>query len=133
MLERKIKMKSSLVSLRADNKIYIMADGGMISGFENKQKALDFFQKGYNQSHRRGYEASMSACINYITFQPAIHEISEDELQGLVEQGVIVPETFKSYSLNHISGMMTGALCTGENAEKWHESGTSPRLIEERF
>ncbi len=73
---------------RCDEKYYLLLtknDGVYnIQGWPNKQDALNYFTSGYNQSHDRGYEGSMSACINYILFQPVV--LSFDGLQDMIQK-----------------------------------------------
>lgn len=119
-----------IVSIKADNKIYLhIGNENVVSDFETVERAMQFFERPYEKAHSRGYEASMSACINYITYQPRVHNWEYENLSPLVEQGVIDNDTYRAYELSHVSGHVKGALCTGVNAEIWHESGISPSLV----
>lgn len=48
-----------------------------ILGWESLDRALAYYQDGYRRKHRQNYEGSMSACINYIQFQPRIAEFAD--------------------------------------------------------
>lgn len=48
-----------------------------ILGWEDVNRGLYYFQEGYRQKHRQSYEGSMSACINFIQFQPRIVEFAD--------------------------------------------------------
>ena len=122
----------ALVSFKAKDKVYLLiGENNVVQAFKSVQKASDYFESSYMKCHNRGYESSMSACLNYITFNPAIHPWEHEDLSKLVDMGVINPETFSSYTIRNISGQITGALCTGENASSWHDSGITPNLIKE--
>jgi len=122
---------TALVSFVCGNKVYLLiGDDNTIQAFETVRKGLDYFERSYSDAHSRGYESSMSACLNSIQFRPAVHEWRYEDASKLIEMGVIDLHTFKSYNLRNISGSMKGALCTGVNAMEWHESGIVPKLID---
>jgi hypothetical protein len=119
----------AIVTILADNKIYLMMNDKTVQGFDTVNEAINHFEVGYNNNHARGYEASMSACLNFIQFSPSIHEWEHENLTPLVDEGVIELDNFRGYSLSSVSGRMLGAICTGENALTFHESGITPKLI----
>jgi hypothetical protein len=118
-----------VVSFLADEKVYLFVKENVVNDFETVSRALTYFEKAYNNNHSRGHEASMSALINGITFQPSVHEWDHQDLSPMIDMEIIENGTFHAYSLSHVSGGMVGALCTGERALEWHESGLKPRLI----
>lgn len=121
---------NALVPFLADNKVYLLiGDENCVQAFKSERKALDCFEDSYNRSHSRGYEASISACLNAITYEPTIHSWQHEDLQPLIDMDIINQETFRAYSMHHVSGSIKGALLTGDNALKWHEGGIKPRLI----
>jgi hypothetical protein len=119
----------AIVTLKADSKLYLMTEGGVVRAFNTVEEALSYFEVGYNRNHRRSYEGSMSALLNAITYSAAVHRLDYEDISPLIEQGVVDTETFNNYQLNHVSGSMTGALLTGVNAEAFHASGIAPRII----
>lgn len=48
-----------------------------ILGWDSLDRARYYFEEGYQQKHRQNYEGSMSACINFIQFQPRIVEFAD--------------------------------------------------------
>jgi|ERR1700739_29243 len=93
----------------------------MIQGFETLKEGLRYFEDSYNRAHGRGYEASMSACINGIFFRPSILKLSIPDLKKHLEEGV------KPVTVRNISGSMT--LLPMVDATALWESGSKPRLI----
>lgn len=97
-----------------------------IQGWPNKQDALSYFTRGYNQSHDRGYESSMSACINYIQFQPAI--LSFCDLQDMIQK-LGLKEGSQPVHLSSISGHYIVLPLDTEQAKLYYDQGTRPALI----
>ena len=121
---------NALVSFYADNKVYLLlGEDRIVQAFDSVRRALDYFESPYLRAHNRGFTSSMSACLNYITFNPAIHSWEHEDLSKLIEMGVIASDTFRSYTIGNISGQIKGALCTGAEAVNWHNSGITPKLI----
>lgn len=97
-----------------------------IAGFESAGDGLRHFTDGYNRNHRRGYEPSMSACINFIQFQPAIVRIhSLDDLKAVLDD----PEKPTVMTYGSIAGRMTGVPVNVEKATPVWEAGQKPALI----
>lgn len=119
----------AIVTFQSENKVYLLMNEDSVRGFDTTGQALNYFEESYNRNHSRGYEASMSATLNYIQFTPAVHEWNHDDLQPLVDDKVIDLDTFRAYSIYSISGRMKGALCTGEKAQEFHDNGITPSLI----
>jgi len=111
----------------SEGAVFIMADkDNSIMSFESTQKALDFFETPYNDNHKRSYEASMSACIHYIFFQPII--ITVKDIEEITNK--IAAANPKNYRMHHISGTMYG-ISTRSSALKYWEKGIRPELISE--
>ncbi|MFF2532286.1 hypothetical protein ACFVS2_25590 [Brevibacillus sp. NPDC058079] len=120
----------ALVTFEADNKIFLMTTSdNVVQAFETVQKGLNYFEDGYNRNHSRGYEASISACINNMSFSPSVHEWEHEDIAPLIEMGVVDMNSFRGYRLSNTSGSMNGALLTGEQAKEFHDRGVKPRLI----
>jgi hypothetical protein len=92
--------------------------------FESARKGLDHFESAYNRNHARGYEASMSACINNIQYQPSIVAVSD--LDDIKKR--ICPDEPKLVKLCGVSGFLT-AITTREGIDKIWEEGVKPNLI----
>ena len=81
--------------VQAENKYGLLATppkrGGnwTISGFESVKQGLAYWEAQYKQFHLRSYEASMSACIFFISFQPSIVKLTLTEITALIEDKVI--------------------------------------------
>lgn len=67
---------------RASGFMVVSAENGemAIHAFRTQQEGLDFFESAYKRKHKMGYEASMSAVINWMQFSPAIVAIDGDRL-----------------------------------------------------
>lgn len=92
-----------------------------IQGFESMGAGLRYFEDAYNRAHSRSYEASMSACINAISFRPSILKLSLEEIkQHLDGEGSAV-------HIRNVSGSMT--ILPLKDADQLWESGEKPQLI----
>ena len=109
----------------AEEKVYMLANDEFdVIGFSTLRKAKNYFENSYKSAHSRSYEGSMSACLNYITFQPSIIEIKdvEDIRNNIAE------EKPKTVRLSHLSGFMN-AITTREGVKELWNSGIKPKLI----
>ena len=97
-----------------------------ILGFESEKKACAYFTDGYNRNHDRGYEPSMSACINFIQFTPAIVSFDsiEDLARELFPNGPGHPMIISSISGHYLVAKLDAAI-----GKKHHEAGKTPALI----
>jgi hypothetical protein len=114
--------------VKFDDKIFVMADADnqCIQGFKTIKNGLRFFEDAYNENHARSYEASMSACVNYIYFQPSIVYVkSYDELK----KKIVDEKDFKVYDLRCVAGFMVG-ISTRPTAKEYWEKGHKPKLID---
>jgi len=101
-----------------------------IHAFKTEKEALEHFEDGYNDCHKRGYEPSMSALVNGITFRPSVIEIpTPNEIEYL--RNDVVGKEPHGFTLRNVSGMMYG-LSTIPGARKLWEGGVKPKLISER-
>lgn len=95
-------------------------DGWTIRGFDSLGDGLRFFEAAYNANHFRGYEASMSALINGITFQPSIVKLTLAEIEPLVQDRVRT-------TVRNASGVVHLLPLVPEAATLW-ETGSRPKL-----
>jgi hypothetical protein len=98
-------------------------EGGSVRAFAHEVDAVRYFEDAYNYAHVRGYEPSMSACINWLFIQPSIVTFkTQAELKKLVERPVI------SVTFNCVAGGGEG-LMVKRSAWKLWDKGVKPRLI----
>jgi len=153
----KSKCEVFVVILRTgDDQYWLLAhactEGGKkafcLKGWRTLREGMAYFERAYHVNHRRGYEASMSACINYIQLQPKIvgfANIKELELKLLP----VVPENpteeqvkaaalattspFNArrtvHGLNTVSGNYDVLPLLAEVARPFWDAGASPNLI----
>ena len=114
------------VIFKSSGKYYFMLNAdGSIAAFKTLQKGSEYFTDGYKSNHRRGYEASMSACINYISFTPSVIATTLDKIKLLVGEPPYHPVT-----IGNVSGRMYGLECVNvPDTEKIFEAGFKPALI----
>jgi hypothetical protein len=116
-----------IVLINTGKAIFIMAtDDNYIHAFKTQKEALNYFEDGYQTCHKRSYESSMSACINYIGFRPRVIFIPNlDFVKNHI--GEKVPRLM---NLRSVAGFMKG-ITTCPEAKKYWEKGIEPRLIKE--
>lgn len=97
-----------------------------VCGFLSVVDGIRDFEERYNSSHRRSYEGSMSALLNWTFFRPAIVEIEDvKDIEKLVED----PVNIKMASYSHISGNFNGLVLDPTKAEAVWRKGAKPNLI----
>ena len=94
-----------------------------IHGFESMGDGLRYFEDSYNRAHGRSYEASMSACINAISFRPSILKLSIEEIKQHLDGDA------HAVTIRNVSGSMT--LLPLKDVDQLWESGRKPQLISE--
>jgi hypothetical protein len=147
-------MSAYVVILNTSDKYWLMLhkDGPhaySVLGWNNLDKALAYFEEGYRQSHQRNYEGSMSACINYIQFQPRIVEFADladlenrllphplpdvPEAKDIMDALIATkhPEAVSRVPcrVSHISGRYDCLPLINELAQPFWAAGRSPSLI----
>ena len=85
----------------------------------------------YNERHNRSYESSMSACIHYIFYNPAVAQV--EGMKGLLElltheDGKVTP-----VHLSNVAGFATAFECKPEEGKKAYDEATPVELINEDF
>jgi hypothetical protein len=114
-----------IVLILAEENVYILAMKDFnILAFNSLEKAISYFEDSYNSNHDRGYEASMSACLNFITYQPSVIKVENIED---IKNNVAAVEP-KYIQLSHVSGFIKGITTREEAIELWN-SGKKPNLI----
>ena len=130
-LERKFMSEKAFVAVLKTSEGYFLilnkkGDELTILGWQSLKEAIDYFEDGYDNNHRRGHEASMSACINYIQFQPRI--LSFDTLQELSDKLQIKGGKIGT-RINSISGSYNVLKLKDELIEPLYDEAVSPKLI----
>jgi hypothetical protein len=95
-----------------------------VAGWESVEDGIQEYEDNYNRNHIRGYEASMSACINFMFMQPSIIWIDSDE--GL--HAIVGPEPELQHC-SHVSGGFLGLVTLEEVSAPMWGKGAKPRLI----
>ena len=96
-------------------------DQWSVMGFKTEREGLGYYEIGYARSHNRSYESSMSACLNWMAYQPSIIELELEIMKALTKDQHV-------YHLRHVAGYMDGIKLTEEAAKYW-EAGKKPELI----
>lgn len=113
------------IVLSDDNYYITTQKNGVILAFKTEQDGLNHYESSYMEWYQRGHEASMSACLNHMTFRPSIVKVL-----GLEEiKNMVGPEPHL-IGLNHVSGHMTGIPIPDlEVAQKYWDKGMKTQLI----
>lgn len=96
-----------------------------IRGWKSVNEALSYFELAFERAHNRGYEPSMSACINFIQFQPRV--VTFAGLQDMIQKLGLTPNE-KPYRLHSISGSYDVLPLKAELAAVVYETGKTPDL-----
>lgn len=104
--------------------VLLVRDGDVftIMGFEDVAEGLRYFETGYMDAHHRSFEGSMSACINNLSFQPSIVELTMGDIEAAAEKGT------KAVTVRSVAGSVTLLPLKVDAIALW-ETGTKPRLI----
>jgi len=95
-----------------------------VQGFRSVRAGCAFFTDAYNRNHDRGYEASMSACVNFIEYAPRVIQVrSVAELRARV--GGDPPRLVQLHS---VSGHYVALRCR-PGAKAYYARGATPALI----
>lgn len=121
----------AIVTFKADNQIYLLIDKKdmCVAGYTNVETALKIFEDAYNRHHDRGYGSSMSACLNYMEFDIAVHDVGKHPDASFLLDLQVLEKPHRAMNVNGMAGYMSGILLTGPNAVTYHNSGARPRLI----
>jgi len=118
-----------IVLIKTNKGVFILAQsekGNAVQAFKRREEALGYFEDAYNDKHSSGYEGSMSACINWMFYQPSVVEVV-----GLEDIKTIAAEEPRLFHLQNSSGSMTG-IDTREVAKELWENGVKPKLIRDK-
>jgi hypothetical protein len=98
----------------------------MIQAWQSLKDAKNYFELGYNNSHARNYESSMSACPNFIQFNPRIAEFNSlvDMITKLGLKNNTKPLRFRSASGSYDVMKLDETL-----AKPVYETAIEPALI----
>lgn len=115
--------------LRPSVGVFVMCnDDFSIAAFKTERDALNFFESTYHEAHGRSYERSMSACVNFITYNPIVLNVNFEKLKELAltnEEGKFTP-----VSLSNVSGFAKGIqLRACPELEEMIGRGVVPNLV----
>lgn len=114
--------------MKCTDEYYIVTNkDNSIAAYKTVEDGLSTVEKMYNKKHYSNYEGSMSACINWMTFQPAI--ISFDSIETLAK--ALLTQEPRVFALSHVSGFMNGIRCDKAKAKKVWDRARKPELISE--
>ncbi len=121
-------MGHAIVLMKCEGKFYtVVNQDNSISAFKSVEDGLASFENIYDRKHN-SYEGSMSACINWMTFQPAILWFEDvAAIRNTLFAGV-KDEDIRVYHHTHVSGGFRGLLC-GPEAESYWNAARKPALI----
>lgn len=130
-MSKRISMdaKVFVAFIKAENEYYVMIDDdGTMCAALDVTTAKGWFENAYKRNHRRGYEAAMSAAINWMQFQPSVVQITGDTLTELIQfpaQGL---------KLRSIAGSLNVFKFTDQiRAHDMFEAGVRPALIKDEW
>lgn len=114
--------------IKTSDEIAVMAnrdEGGSIAARQHSHEWVREFEDQYNRNHSRGYEASMSACINFIMMQPSFIRV-----EGLddIKTRILDPDTAQLKRYSSVAGGFSGITSKIPLDELW-QSGIKPNLI----
>lgn len=103
---------------------------GNLNVSKKESDILKDIEKSYKNNHRRGYEASMSTAIHFITMKPIVVKLPEslDEIMDLLvrgEEGGLAVSSLSGIASRGTQGLQVKP----EEAQKLIDSGTVPDLI----
>ena len=122
---------AAVLLIKSDDKYYLALSQESdkrwnILGYKSAVEGVRSIEDMYNSNHRRGYEASMSACIHGITFQHSI--VFYESVAKLAETLGLTGKEKVTHIRNVSGGYDTIALDKAKAAPEW-ERGDKPRLI----
>lgn len=123
------KEKFYMALIDTSGGIFIYCDDDHhICAAKTEGEAIEWFEKTYKRKHQQSFEGSMSACINWMQFQPSIVHMSLSDIKkDLIDESKVEP-----VSMNSVSGFMKGIKVTfTKNGKKYWDKGTKPQLIRE--
>lgn len=118
-----------LVEAGDDYYVQVSERDHSVVGFDTVEAGVSSIELAYERNHARGYEASMSACVNWIYYHRAVVALkSVDHLRKKLLPDVPDSE-LKLFTLSHVSGFMTGIMADKTKARRAWKTAAKPRLI----
>lgn len=111
--------------IEADGKYYLLLvkEDNAILAYNNVTEGVRSFEDAYNAKHNLSYEASMSAALHHIFYQPSIiNAPSQDEVQEALFDG-------RATMVRSVAGSFLGALLKDDIGKQWWDKGIKPRLV----
>jgi hypothetical protein len=128
MTEEQTEKDIFIALIKADNEIYIMVSDKNVQAFETLKKAIGFFENTYKEKHLGNYESSISACINWLQYNPSIIKVAnQEELTSIATNPPV------DVQLRSVSGAMVGFKTRKDVSENLWDKGIKPDLIKNEF
>lgn len=111
--------------IESDGKYYLLLvrENNSILAYPNVAEGVRTFEDAYNAKHDQSYEASMSAALHHIFYQPSVINVpTQQEVADAVFDG-------RATEIRSIAGAFIGALLKDEIGKQWWDKGIKPRLI----
>lgn len=105
--------------------IAVLNDDNTIWGNPDAEAILTTFESKYQEAHRRSYVGSMSACINWMFFNPSVVAVEDIEI---IREWVPGKE-LQAATVSNISGSIKGILLDASKVAAVWDNGIKPKLI----
>lgn len=106
--------------------ILLGANDEGIHARESLEERIKDLESEYNRFHRRSYEGSMSATLNWMQFQPSVVGFKDvDAIRRFLGD-----EPYHLVTASSVCGRITGIVCPPGSINMW-KNGAKPRLISE--
>lgn len=102
-------------------------NGFCILGWDSMARGVNYFEEAYNRAHSRGYEPSMSACINFVQLQPKV--VAFDSIEDLEKKLLPKGACRSPHRLSTVSGSYDVLPLDSKLAAPIYAAGRTPNLI----
>lgn len=121
----------AIILAKIGDEYYIqLDDDNNVVAYDSVSAGIHAFEREYNRNHyERGYEKSMSTCLNYIFFNRAFFgplDDADDLRRKLLPDDA---KTFEVFNLTHVSGYMSAIKADPKKAAEAWKKSVMPRLI----
>jgi len=125
MTNYKKGMKIYCCLLKSDKNFFLQSEhDGSVVFFPTEEKAISFWEKGYENAYSRGLCGATGAMLTYMMCQPSVVSFDNEDkmIKSLFKKPPYSTFSFMSYSIR-------GIQCQ-KNVEKLWKNGIKPKLIE---
>lgn len=111
--------------IQHESRYYLVCDRtGGISVKDTSKEVIDELEGMYSSSHSNGREASASAAIHYMQFQPQVVEIP-----STIPEVVVMLDSMSLFTLRCVAGVYTGMRLKPEVATELLKKAVRVKLI----